>query len=78
MQMRLRSFSNALTLATAAGSLVATAPSAHGGHKHHHDHQEYIEKREYDSATINSAGTTMVIYELNGEPMSETDVCQGI
>ena len=75
--MRLRSFSNALTIATAAGSLVAAAPSAHNTHKHHHDQPEHIDKRDNDTTTVDPADPSTVIYELDGQPMSETDVCQG-
>ena len=73
--MRLRSLSNALTLATAAGSFVAAAPSAH---KHHHDHHEHVEKRGPDTTTVNLPGSTAIIYKLNGQSLSETEVCQGI
>ena len=82
MQMRLRSFSNALTLATAAGSLVTAAPSSlagsHSAHKHHHDHQDHIRKRDPDATTVNAENETTVIYELNGKPMGKSEVCQGI
>ncbi len=70
--MRFRSLSNALTLATAAGSLVAAAPSAHSSHKHHHDHSEHHIKRDSETTA------PVVIFEVNGQSVSEADVCEGI
>ena len=70
--MRFRSLSNALTLATAAGSLVAAAPSAHNSHKHHHDHSEHHIRRDSE------ATAPAVIFEVNGQTVSEGDVCEGI
>ena len=71
--MRLRSLSNALTLATAAGSFAAAAPSVH---KHHHSHEEGIGKRAPDSSTTTVAGSASTTYELNGQSLSEAEVCQ--
>lgn len=71
--MRLRSFSSVLTVAT-AGSLVTAQPS---GHKHHHVHA-HVDKREPDNVTINAPGPTVVAYELNGQTLDKTAVCQGI
>ena len=70
--MRFRSLSNALTLATAAGSLVAAAPSAHVSHKHHHGHSEHHVERDFDQTP------PTVVFEVNGRIASEADVCEGI
>lgn len=73
--MRLRSLSNALTLATAAGSFVAAAPSVH---KHRHDHHEHVETREHDATIISLPGPMGVTYEFNGQSLSDAEVCKSI
>lgn len=73
--MRLRSLSNALTLATAAGSLVAAAPSTH---KHRHIHHEHIEKSDPDTITIELQEPTAVGYGINGQSSSDVEGCQDI
>lgn len=67
--MKITSF--ALTLAT-AGSLVAAQP-----HKHHHRHANHV-KRVPDVTVVNVPGPTVTAYELNGQQISDTDVCKGI
>lgn len=70
--MRLRSFSNILTLAT-AGSLVVASPSVH---RHHRGH---VEKREPDIVkTVDVPGPTVVAYKLNGKLVEQSEVCKGI
>lgn len=72
--MRPRTLSNVLT-AVAAGSLVTASPTAHQHHKHPHQ----FEARAPDNVkTINVPGPTLVAYELNGQSISEDEVCKGI
>ena len=75
--MRIRSLSNALTVATATGSLVAATPG-HNDHKHHHNHLEHIEKRDSDPTIANPVVSNTSIYEVDGKYISQTDVCRGI
>ena len=68
--MRLRKSSIAtLTLAT-AGSLAAASPTLH---RHHHLHGD---KRNVK--VVDVAGPTVVAYELNGQLIDQSEVCEGI
>lgn len=68
----MKSSSIALLLAT-AGSFVAASPS---GHRHQHKHAE---KRNPDhTKVIEVPGPTVVAYELNGQLIQESEVCDGI
>lgn len=68
--MRLRKSSIAtLTLAT-AGSLAAASPTLH---RHRHVHGE---KRNVKIVDV--AGPTVVAYELNGQFIDQSEVCEGI
>ena len=72
--MRSRTLSNVLTVVT-AGSLVASSPAAHKHHKHPHS----VEGHAADNVkTVNMPGPTIVAFELNGKPIGEDEVCQGI
>ena len=72
--MRPRTLSNVLTYVT-AGSMVAASPSIH----HHHRHASHVEERSRDNPeTVNVPGPTVVAYDLNGETLSEEEVCKGI
>ena len=64
-------FSNvAVTLAT-AGSLVVAHP-----HKHHHRHA--VKRSPVVTEVTNVVASTVVMYELNGQPISQSQVCSGI
>lgn len=64
-------FSNvAVTLAT-AGSLVVAHP-----HKHHHRHA--VKRSPVVTEVTNVVASTVVMYELNGQPISQSEVCTGI
>ena len=68
--MRIRKSSIAtLTLAT-AGSLAAASPTLH---RHHHVHDD---KRTVK--VVDVAGPTVVAYELNGQLIDQSEVCEGI
>ena len=68
--MRLRKSSIAtLTLAT-AGSLVAASPTHHQ-HRHVHDDKRTVK-------VVDVAGPTVVAYELNGQLIDQSEVCEGI
>ncbi|KAK0516033.1 hypothetical protein JMJ35_002067 [Cladonia borealis] len=68
--MRLRKSSIAtLTLAT-AGSFAAASPTLH---RHHHVHGD---KRNVK--VVDVAGPTVVAYELNGQLIDQSEVCEGI
>ena len=68
--MRLRKSSIAtLTLAT-AGSLVAASPT-HQRHRHVHDDKRTVE-------VVDVAGPIVVAYELNGQLIDQSEVCEGI
>ena len=68
--MRLRKSSIAtLTLAT-AGSLVAASPALHR-HRHVHDDKRTVK-------IVDVAGPTVVAYELNGQLIDQSEVCEGI
>lgn len=60
----------ALTLAT-AGSIVAAQP-----HRHHHRHAD--KRSPAETEVVSVAGPTVVAYELNGQTISQADVCGGI
>lgn len=60
----------AVTLAT-AGSLVAAHP-----HKHHHRHA--VKRVPVVTEVTNVVASTVVMYELNGQPISQSEVCNGI
>ena len=69
-RMRLRKSSIAtLTLAT-AGSLVAASPTLHR-HRHIHDDKRTVK-------VVDVAGPTVVAYELNGQLIDQSEVCEGI
>ncbi len=68
--MRLRKSSIAtLTLAT-AGSLAAASPTLHR-HRHIHGDKRTVK-------VIDVAGPTVVAYELNGQLIDQSEVCEGI
>lgn len=60
----------ALTLAT-AGSIVAAQP-----HRHHHRHAD--KRSPVETEVVSVPGPTVVAYELNGQTISQADVCSGI
>ena len=60
----------ALTLAT-AGSIVAAQP-----HRHHHRHAD--KRSPAETEVVSVPGPTVVAYELNGQTISQADVCGGI
>ena len=60
----------ALTLGT-AGSIVAAQP-----HKHHHRHAD--KRFPADTEVVSVPGPTVVAYELNGQTISQDEVCNGI
>ena len=68
--MRLRASSIAtLTLAT-AGSVVVASPTLHL-HRHVHSDKRTVK-------IVDVAGPTVVAYELNGQPIDQSEVCAGI
>ena len=70
--MRLRSISNniALSLVT-TGSIVTATPAPF--HKHNHAH---VEKR--DVKIVDVPGPVVVAYELNGQLIDQSEVCEGV
>ena len=68
--MRLRKSSIATLALAMAGSLVAASPTLHR-HRHVHD-----DKRTVKIVAV--AGPTVVAYELNGQLIDQSEVCEGI
>jgi len=62
-----------LTLATLVGATISTAAAQPHGHQHAHG-----EKRDANPSVVVVEGPTVVVYVLNGELISESDVNQGI
>lgn len=72
--MRPRTLSNVLTCVT-AGAIVSASPTVHK----HHRHAAHLQERSPDRVqTINVPGPTIIAYEMNGQQMTEGDVCKGI
>ena len=73
--MRKRTFSNVVA-AVATSSLVAASPSLP---KHHHHRAHQLEARDAASIdTVNVPGPTQIVYEYNGDQISQEAVCRGI
>ena len=68
--MRLRKSSIATLTLVTAGSLAAASPTLH---RHHHVHDD---KRTVK--VVDVAGPTVVAYELNGQLIDQSEVCEGI
>ena len=65
----------AIAVAATAGSLGAASPSPH----RHHQHKHAAEKRGANHVTVvNVPGPTVMAYELNGQLVPESEVCDGI
>ena len=72
--MRPRTLSNVLTFVT-AGTMVTASPPVH----QHHRHANHVEERSPKNVeTVSVPGPTVVAYKLNGETLSEEEVCNGI
>lgn len=77
--MRARTLSiGAVTLATAG--FVAATPPTHLHQRFHHERNfGDFDKRSPDNANIvDVPGPTVIAYELNGELIAQSEVCQGI
>ena len=69
-------FLNCIVCLATAGSFVAASPSPH---RHHHQHRHGSEvKRSPDHVKVVNAAETVKAYELNGEIITEKEVCDGI
>ncbi|KAL8882479.1 MAG: hypothetical protein Q9192_007577 [Flavoplaca navasiana] len=68
--------SNAAASLAAAGFLACAAASPPYHHRHHHN---YNAKRVTDHVKIITVpGPTVITYALNGKPIQENEVCQGL